>query len=670
MNQSLNEFIASASGMGEHESAGVFTLDVLQAGDKLKNFQLVDPYLYSAHLVSAACLSGASFVHLSKSHNTVRLWFDGRPFSAEELESLPAHLVIGGRSDRRLQELAIALSGAEKTGVDKICLETPGASLEIANEARTLVRSSGAKDVTTLTLTYPLSFTRLASAFEKKSPEKDVLKKFCRRAPITIQTDLEHLTDTNFHPQDFLAWKLWQGQGRLVSMSTPMSFQGMVSESTWSGPYSYALCLTNPVYAEVQGLRIVLNGVEFHRKSKVLGCKFACGVVYIEDLNKNVSHTDIAEDESYRQMLEHLGQRIDELWQEFASSSALVSSGLEGRIVPYLERKYKDRTMPDAIRSYLVKTELENELVGLERSLEYLNQAANLGAAGKTEEARVLCKRLAAALGRAISKHYAGDHLKDVVALAQLRKDALVPLGGDISQASDVLVCLAALTGAEIEKPELSGGYAQLRWLLYLILTEQLETAQHALEHFYDLPGWETYLKAELSGEASQYVRAAKTVGNSAFLWNEAAAALRTEGAFVEGFRCRTKAFSMGTGCDENYVRLLTREASGKVGFPSYVSWMVRSQFYTKPSERFVELEEAFRDGRILAKFALQRLEQYKEGDPDRDYLIHVLIWAWRGTGDPVLKKQALKLRMEWLIRRMLIANKAGLEVRDHLPAE
>lgn len=96
-------------------ATGSITLDREKAKEKLRRFQLADPCAWLLELVRAAASQGASFVTVRTDADDVRVAFDGRPFTAADLENLYEALLARGAPPGR-QHLAVALNGALALG--------------------------------------------------------------------------------------------------------------------------------------------------------------------------------------------------------------------------------------------------------------------------------------------------------------------------------------------------------------------------------------------------------------------------------------------------------------------------------------------------------------------------------------------------------------------------
>jgi hypothetical protein len=110
----LSELVAELRAGGEVESRGRFTLDRAQARAKMQRFQLDDARRYVLELVQAAVLAGARSIAFEIDADDMRMRFDGRPFTAAELEDVWGSIFAdeAGADLRAVRQLALGLNAA------------------------------------------------------------------------------------------------------------------------------------------------------------------------------------------------------------------------------------------------------------------------------------------------------------------------------------------------------------------------------------------------------------------------------------------------------------------------------------------------------------------------------------------------------------------------------
>lgn len=668
---SLNQFMEELTKAGEFESAGVFTLDVDKAGDKVQRFQLVDPYLYVAHLVAAASLAGAKDFKFSKTASQVCIGFDGRPFELSELETLSHGLLAGYSGERRVQELAIAVMGARATEPERLVWESVGASgtgvrLSYEGEKRTIESVQSAEAGNRLILDYPVTWKRIRGRFDTKSPEAEVLRNFCARAPLRITTDLELLNQNQFGPQDFLAWKHLRGTEIHAPMLAPARRSGFCVTVSWREPFSAVLCLANPIYSEVHELTIVLNGVSF-RRAKVLGCPYACGIVYVSHLNKNLSHTDLVEDSAYHELIELLRARIDELWRQFADYNVVLPKLLGDRVASYLSRRYPIQDRPLDISSYLLRHELDTELLGTDKGFEYLEQAKRFEEADNPEQAAIIRTKVLDSANRGLSRDYSKKLDNNTPKLARLRMEALRALNRRSDPESlELYRITTALVGGRVDEMIYPDEWSRFRAALMALAVGQEDWVERLAGGLKSLEAWKFYLLAELRGDLELYLKAATVWESSGFLWHEAASAHLLAGRVEQGLQCRIKATERSPN-SPYFPRRLAKELSGKFSFIKWVSWSLKAQFSGQPEAKILEIEGALQRDRIMPNFALEALEQYSPQTKEYEYLVHCILWSWRANRS-VTPEACRQFLAKSLLRRSVNVTNRGIRLSNFTP--
>lgn len=118
---------------GELDSHGRFTLDRAQARAKMQKFQLADPRRYVLELVQAAVLRGAQTIDFAIDADDMHMRFDGRPFTAAELDELWGSIFADGDGPdlRGLRQLALGLNAALGLGPRRIVVHSGDQELRL-----------------------------------------------------------------------------------------------------------------------------------------------------------------------------------------------------------------------------------------------------------------------------------------------------------------------------------------------------------------------------------------------------------------------------------------------------------------------------------------------------------------------------------------------------------
>jgi hypothetical protein len=131
---SLDAFVASLRPGDAPATPGQFTLDPAVARQKLREFQLAEPWSYPVELVRAAVALGATQVDLVLEPGRVQVRFDGTPLPRAALADLFA-VTFSDRIDpeaRALRQLAVAVNAAQATGAERVTVTSGTASGAVA----------------------------------------------------------------------------------------------------------------------------------------------------------------------------------------------------------------------------------------------------------------------------------------------------------------------------------------------------------------------------------------------------------------------------------------------------------------------------------------------------------------------------------------------------------
>ncbi|NVB41962.1 hypothetical protein G6O69_29310 [Pseudenhygromyxa sp. WMMC2535] len=128
--------IDDLAGGGEFVDEGRFRLDLARAREKLHDYRLSEPEIYTCLLVEVAVLVGAERIDFALERGKLEARFSGAGFDATELEHLSEALFIDLAADadeaeqrrwRALQMLSIAIQAVSGLGAHTIELRSPPA---------------------------------------------------------------------------------------------------------------------------------------------------------------------------------------------------------------------------------------------------------------------------------------------------------------------------------------------------------------------------------------------------------------------------------------------------------------------------------------------------------------------------------------------------------------
>jgi len=123
----LEDLLSGLAGEGQVISTGGdFTIHVSKAQEKLKKFQLPNPYFYILKLVQSAVLAGAKKIEVSCLPHQITFKHDGEPPAAHELRELLSFLLYSEQQmsgSRSLVRLAAAVNTAVACHARRLTVE-------------------------------------------------------------------------------------------------------------------------------------------------------------------------------------------------------------------------------------------------------------------------------------------------------------------------------------------------------------------------------------------------------------------------------------------------------------------------------------------------------------------------------------------------------------------
>src|SRR5690606_39027218 len=157
--QRMSSLLAELGAAGQVEAKGGFTIDPEKAREKLRQYQLADPYRYVLLIVEAAVSCGADTIEFEIDSDDLHARFAGERFGFAQLENIYASLFASiGEVEakelarlRGLQQLAFALNSAMALNpryarVVSVGADGVGARLELRPDAPDQVERIEAKD--------------------------------------------------------------------------------------------------------------------------------------------------------------------------------------------------------------------------------------------------------------------------------------------------------------------------------------------------------------------------------------------------------------------------------------------------------------------------------------------------------------------------------------------
>ena len=126
----LESFLEGLSSKGEHDSSGLFTVNLTSSLAKLDAYRMEAAHHYVLPFVAAATLHGATVIDFSGSFSNLKIAFDGPALQASELREL------GESVEPRLAELALGLHWARSVGAKVTLASKSDGHLNLLDFAR------------------------------------------------------------------------------------------------------------------------------------------------------------------------------------------------------------------------------------------------------------------------------------------------------------------------------------------------------------------------------------------------------------------------------------------------------------------------------------------------------------------------------------------------------
>jgi tetratricopeptide (TPR) repeat protein len=326
-NEGLNMLLAELTRSGQADSTGIFTISLDKARDKLSKFQLPEPRMYVLNILASAVCGGATLVEVSIDRSALEFRFNGLSLGEFDLLGLTNQLL--SPTEMRLYELAVAFNAVQSLDLEAVALESwhgeEGWVLKIEDGRTRVVRTT----TPFLDTSAPLNRVLVREKFRTKrvlgnlfgSPlEKTALIRTAAFAPLsTLEVNGQAVgrkVAVGCTSPSSLAWAhLYSNQPKLnVQTPDPNWAQSSLITSPKSSLQGFeaVLALDGPAKAKDHGMILVCNGVAFERPSTILACPFGHGLVS-GPFHKNVSHTDLAEDQTYNGVIQWLDEELDKL---------------------------------------------------------------------------------------------------------------------------------------------------------------------------------------------------------------------------------------------------------------------------------------------------------------------------------------------------------------------
>lgn len=322
----LDHLLEGLRAEGTFVSQGNFTLDLVAAREKLKKFQLLDPYHYVLPLLTAVVLGGGRSLRCEVAPARFSMEFDGQSFTPEELEGMFSALLVTSSvlGRRRIAELAVGINAALALSPREIVLESVDSerALRAVFTARKQSVEIGPPPESAPHLhrieVHHAGIRALWRKTRRDAPEVQALQARCRLANLELKindTPLPRLVGWEGHPC-LIASYLKAGEPRPGCELTLGKLNARILRTDETrGPYSAVVSVGGEAPEE---LVVVNHGLTFRRPGRYLGPGVRA-VIWAPELKRDLSQTNLIEDESFELIVEQLGLEV------FAMLSVLES---------------------------------------------------------------------------------------------------------------------------------------------------------------------------------------------------------------------------------------------------------------------------------------------------------------------------------------------------------
>lgn len=307
MNENLRACLEGYAQVGERDSSGEFTLSQDHARKKLQEFTLPEPRLYVLSLVAGAVCGGASGIEFRCDADELWMTHDGQLENPRELEAIES-VLFSNRVGSPIRETVIGLSGLLPLKPRKVELkvtEPDGVHfLRWDGQAYHYQREEHGGAPRIDFYVQERAGLRVARKFAAKvgggmlpDSEEDAIFRYCNRCPLpltfneqpanrpVILGNCRHLTfsHTPFaedHPLAELG----------VPVAAPQGVSGLLALGGRLAPW----------------VTLVYQGVNFRLPENAFSRPGLRGIVYCENLRKDLSQVQLVQDEAFTTLISNI----------------------------------------------------------------------------------------------------------------------------------------------------------------------------------------------------------------------------------------------------------------------------------------------------------------------------------------------------------------------------
>jgi hypothetical protein len=291
----LNNFLNKLSSEGGLHSQGQFTISMEKALEKLKKFQLTDPNLFILNLVSAAMLLSSSYFRVVTSEAQVRIDFDGKMLTKEQLQSLFIS------EEPALKELAVALTALKSLEPANLVFRSQGGLFW--NGATPRFSDDGES----------VNVLEFEQSRADKPPWLELLKTFTAFCPMPIYLGQNPIPRgaLSVHAPAFQIFSRYYPLPKLSKVG-----RDALQISTHGSSTQFSALVGTPVNDWANQWHLVYRGITFTRTTEEISFGGLGGVIISNNFQKNLSHSDLVENEYTTNILKSLEKSILEYIQD------------------------------------------------------------------------------------------------------------------------------------------------------------------------------------------------------------------------------------------------------------------------------------------------------------------------------------------------------------------
>ncbi|MFN8608555.1 MAG: hypothetical protein U0931_13540 [Vulcanimicrobiota bacterium] len=362
----INDLLSSMASEGSVDSSGTFTLDMDHAQAKLDDYRLPDPALFILNLVAAAVLTGAHEFIVETERAETRIFFNGKWPEPQRLPELFTYILKPSQYPAQ-RELALALHAAQSLPNDPriwLLVGTREGAWQAQLQGTRLdprpvpMDRIGVKITVQHTASSP--WARLLGHSQIASGQRilEQLFHFCRYAPLDLKVNGQPKGSTvpmGLHADEGPFARLFAQGAQKLTISRPASRRSdlfIAPDRPSPVASSILVGLASPIVAEREGLLLISRGVTFRRSNQVLGNPLACAVVTADHLEKNLSQTDLVENQDYHQLLEQVRLQVEQLLQEVCARPPLFKAAHSEALRALLELRFPQQPRPLQVETF------------------------------------------------------------------------------------------------------------------------------------------------------------------------------------------------------------------------------------------------------------------------------------------------------------------------------